>query len=237
MPAVSAVSHRSSAPATIVLHESFEMRPEVWRVIEQERCTVVLGVPTIWKLLMDAPQFATVNLDHVRWFISGGAPLPQYIIDAYQKRGVVFKQGYGMTEVGVNCFTMTVEDSFENRIHRKPLMFTESSSDVDNGKDDVGEIIHRGRTSPWLLDNEAATREAYGTMAGSAPASRARQTVLLHRRSPQRNASAAADIYLPRSKRLIPMQLRRRGGALPTRPGERSVSRSSSASDEELAST
>jgi fatty-acyl-CoA synthase len=62
---------------TIVLHKGFDVH-EGWRTIEQERCTVVvLGVPTIWKLLMDAPQFATASLAHVRWFISGGAPLPR----------------------------------------------------------------------------------------------------------------------------------------------------------------
>jgi len=44
---------------------------------------VVLGVPTIYKLLMEAPQFETVDLSHVRWLISGGAPLPLYIIEAY----------------------------------------------------------------------------------------------------------------------------------------------------------
>ena len=54
----------------------------------------MLGVPTIWKLLMDAPQFTSADLSHVRWFISGGAPLPEYIAAAYQARGVVFKQSY-----------------------------------------------------------------------------------------------------------------------------------------------
>ncbi|HEX6086859.1 MAG TPA: AMP-binding protein, partial [Thermoanaerobaculia bacterium] len=110
---------------TIILHKGFDVN-EVWTTIERERCTVVLGVPTIWKLLMDAPQFPSVNLENVRWFISGGAPLPQYIIDAYQQRGVVFKQGYGMTEVGVNCFTMTVDESFRKpgSIGR-PMLFTE----------------------------------------------------------------------------------------------------------------
>ncbi|MEO8035519.1 MAG: AMP-binding protein, partial [Acidobacteriota bacterium] len=95
------------AGGTVVLHRSF-VPAEVWRTIEEEACTVVLGVPTIWKMLLDAPEMATTKLAHVRWFISGGAPLPQYLIDAYQTRGVAFKQGFGMTEVGVNCFTMTV---------------------------------------------------------------------------------------------------------------------------------
>jgi fatty-acyl-CoA synthase len=110
---------------TMVLHKSFDAA-RIWRTIERERCTVVLGVPTTWKLLMDAPEFAAADLSHVRWFISGGAPLPAYIIDAYQKRGVDMKQGYGMTEVGVNCFTMTVEDSRRKPGSiGKPMMFTE----------------------------------------------------------------------------------------------------------------
>src|SRR5258708_1799484 len=95
---------------TLILHKSFD-RAEVWQTVERERCTIVLGVPTTWKMLMDAPEFATAKLDHVRWFVSGGAPLPAYVADAYRRRGIVMKQGYGMTEVGVNCFTMTVEDS------------------------------------------------------------------------------------------------------------------------------
>jgi fatty-acyl-CoA synthase len=149
------------AGGTIVLHKSFDTM-QVWRTIEQERCTVVLGVPTIWKLLMDAPELATADLKHVRWFISGGAPLPQYIIDAYQKRGVVFKQGYGMTEVGVNCFTMTVEDSFRKPGSiGKPMLFTEVK--LENMDGDVGEMYIRGpHVSLGYWNNEEATRAAYG---------------------------------------------------------------------------
>jgi fatty-acyl-CoA synthase len=133
---------------TIVLHRGFDAS-EIWRTIERERCTVVLGVPTIWKLLMEAPGFATVDLSHVRWLISGGAPLPEYLIEAYQARGVVFKQGYGLTEVGVNCFAMTVEES----VHKKgsigkPLMFTETrlidAQGREVGEGEVGELLLRG---------------------------------------------------------------------------------------------
>ena len=149
------------AGGSIVLHKSFDPA-EVWRVIERERCTVVLGVPTIWKLLLEAPELSSADLTHVRWFISGGAPLPQYLIDAYQKRGVVFKQGYGMTEAGVNCFTMTVEDSFRKPGSiGKPMMFTEVK--LENMEGDVGEMFIRGpHVSLGYWNNEAATREAYG---------------------------------------------------------------------------
>ena len=148
------------AGGTIVIHKSFDPAV-VWQTIERERYTVVLGVPTIWKVLMESPEFATAKLDHVRWFISGGAPLPAFIIDASQKRGVVFKQGYGLTEVGVNCFTMTVDESYRKpgSIGR-PMMFTEVElRDMDG---DVGEMYIRGpHVSLGYWNNEAATKECY----------------------------------------------------------------------------
>jgi fatty-acyl-CoA synthase len=133
---------------TIVLHPGFDPG-EIWRTIERERSTVVLGVPTIWKLLMEAPEFETVDLSHVRWLISGGAPLPEYLIEAYQARGVVFKQGYGLTEVGVNCFAMTTPDSLRKKGSiGKPLMFTEARLVDTDGRDlptgEVGELLLRG---------------------------------------------------------------------------------------------
>jgi len=155
-----------TAGGTMVLHKSFDVS-QVWQTIVRERCTVVLGVPTIWKMLMDAPEFATVKLDHVRWFISGGAPLPVYIAEAYTARGVPMKQGYGMTEAGVNCFTMTVEESVTKRGSiGKPLLFTEvrivdaNGNDVKNGE--VGEMWIRGpHVAKGYWNNEAATREAF----------------------------------------------------------------------------
>jgi fatty-acyl-CoA synthase len=133
---------------TIVLHAGFDPA-EIWRTVERERCTVVLGVPTIWKILMDAPEFSSVDLSHVRWLASGGAPLPLYLIEAYQKRGVVFRQGYGLTEVGVNCFAMSDEESVRKKGSiGRPLMFTQAKLidadglEVETGE--VGELLLRG---------------------------------------------------------------------------------------------
>jgi fatty-acyl-CoA synthase len=133
---------------TIVLHAGFDP-VEIWQTIERERCTVVLGVPTIYKLLMESPEFERTHLSSVRAFMSGGAPLPLYIIEAYQQRGVVFKQGYGLTEVGVNCFAMTIEDSIRKKGSiGKPLMFTEArlvdGAGGEVAADEVGELWLRG---------------------------------------------------------------------------------------------
>ncbi|MCB1035203.1 MAG: long-chain fatty acid--CoA ligase, partial [Acidobacteria bacterium] len=150
---------------TIVLHRGFDAGA-IWRTIEGEGCTVVLGVPTIWKMLLEAPEFQAADLSSVRWLISGGAPLPQYLVEAYQAKGVVFKQGFGMTEVGVNCFAMTVEDSYEKAGSiGQPMMFTqvrlvdEEGADVPVGE--VGELLFRGpHVSQGYWENEEATAAA-----------------------------------------------------------------------------
>jgi fatty-acyl-CoA synthase len=148
---------------TIVLHAGFDPA-EVWRTIERERCTVVLGVPTIYKLLMEAPEFGAVDLTHVRWFASGGAPLPVYLIDAYRQRGVVLRQGYGLTEVGVNCFSMTDDPAKAGSIG-KPLMFTEARLVDEAGGEvspgEVGELLLRGpHVCRGYWNQEGATRAA-----------------------------------------------------------------------------
>ena len=151
---------------TIVIHRAFDPA-EIWTTLERERCSVVLGVPTIWKILLEAPESQSADLGHVRWFASGGAPLPTFLIDAYRERGVTLKQGYGLTEVGVNCFTMTVEDAHakQGSIGR-PVMFTEirladpDGSEVPTGE--IGEMWIRGpHVSNGYWKNPVATAEAY----------------------------------------------------------------------------
>jgi fatty-acyl-CoA synthase len=133
---------------TIVLHRTFDAG-EIWRTVERERCTVALGVPTIWKLLAEAPEFETADLSSLRCLYSGGAPLPTWIAETYQRRGLVFKQGFGMTEVGVNCFSMTVEESVRKLGSiGKPMMHTEVRLVDAEGREvadgEVGELWFRG---------------------------------------------------------------------------------------------
>lgn len=154
------------AGGSIVLHREFDAT-EVWRTIVEERCTVVLGVPTIWKMLADAPEFKTADLEHVRWFISGGAPMPRHLIQVYRDRGIVMRQGYGLTEVGVNCFAMNDEEAWRKAGSiGRPLMFTEAKVIGPEGEtlpsDEVGELLFRGpHISGGYWNNPDATALAY----------------------------------------------------------------------------
>jgi fatty-acyl-CoA synthase len=61
---------------------------------------------------MDSPYFKEADFSHVHFFISGGAPCPPQLMNAWRnEKKIVFRQGYGLTEVGPNCFSMTDEDS------------------------------------------------------------------------------------------------------------------------------
>ena len=154
-----------AAGGTIVLHAGFDAE-EVWATVAKERCTVVLGVPTIWKMLLEHPSFDAADLSSIRWLISGGAPLPLYLIEAYQARGVVFKQGYGLTEVGVNCFSMSVEESVAKKGSiGRPMMMTEAKLVDEAGSEvpagEVGELCLRGpHVSKGYWGNRAATAAA-----------------------------------------------------------------------------
>lgn len=151
---------------TIVLHDGFNAG-EVLRTIERERCTVVLGVPTIFRFLLDHEGFVGTDLSCVRWFISGGAPLPAQLVDAYRAKGATLRQGYGLTEVGVNCFSMTSREALSHAgAVGRPMMFTEArivnpeGADVRDGA--VGELLLRGpHVSSGYWNNPNATAASY----------------------------------------------------------------------------
>jgi fatty-acyl-CoA synthase len=133
---------------TIVLFSGFDP-VEILATIGTERCTVILGVPTIFRMLQEHPAWASADFSSVRYFASGGAPLPLDIIETWQKRGANFKQGYGLTEVGVNCFAMSVAESVRKAGSiGRPMMFTEAKLTDEEGREvsvgEVGELLLRG---------------------------------------------------------------------------------------------
>ena len=78
---------------------------ETLALIEGQGISHVMGVPTIYQLLADHPAFAATDLSGVRDAICGGAPLGAALLQRYQDRGIPLRQGFGLTEVGPNCFS------------------------------------------------------------------------------------------------------------------------------------
>jgi fatty-acyl-CoA synthase len=76
------------------------------RLIPAERVTLLMGVPTIFQMLADHPSFDGADLRTVRDALCGGQALPLPLLERYLARGIPLRQGFGMTEVGPNCFSM-----------------------------------------------------------------------------------------------------------------------------------
>jgi fatty-acyl-CoA synthase len=137
------------AGGRIVLARNFDPDASL-DLIVKEKCTVILGVPTLFQVWMNSPRFAEIDFSHVHFFISGGAPCPPSLIEAWSKaKGVNMRQGYGLTEVGVNCFSMTDEDALRKRgsvgkpiFHSQMRLVDANGKDVSTGK--TGELIIKG---------------------------------------------------------------------------------------------
>ncbi|TDU25643.1 fatty-acyl-CoA synthase [Panacagrimonas perspica] len=95
---------------SVVLMSAFDPG-EFLRLTERLEATVMSLTPTMYQRLIESPAFATTDLGRVRWAMSSGGPCPPPIARAMLERGVVFMQGYGMTEAGPNCFSIPPEDA------------------------------------------------------------------------------------------------------------------------------
>ncbi|MBN2157231.1 MAG: long-chain fatty acid--CoA ligase [Candidatus Lokiarchaeota archaeon] len=120
------------------------------KIIEEEKCTIVITVPTVFLVMANLPQFKNTNFDSVKIFISGGAPCPVAIMEKYWARKKLLKMGYGLTEVGPNNFYLP-----ESEIKRKPtsvgfpvfhcdmrVVDTETNDEIPQGN--VGELLLKG---------------------------------------------------------------------------------------------
>lgn len=149
------------AGATVIIPQSFNPQ-QTLKLIENEKASIVMGVPTIFNLLRKNWQTVKPNVDSVRWFISGGAPCPQELIRFYHEQGISFGQGYGMTETSPTVFMLPRED-----IRRKtgsigkPVMFCDFK--IVNGQDQdvspgvIGELLVKGQNvinEYWKNPNE-----------------------------------------------------------------------------------
>ncbi|MEH3118822.1 MAG: AMP-binding protein [Methylorubrum populi] len=88
------------------------------RTIEEERCTALYGVPTMFIAELDHPAFARFDLGSLRTGIMAGAPCPIEVMRRVQHsmnmRDITI--AYGMTETSPVSFQSAVDDPLERRV-------------------------------------------------------------------------------------------------------------------------
>ncbi|WP_017732105.1 class I adenylate-forming enzyme family protein [Nafulsella turpanensis] len=139
---------------------------QVLQLLEEERATLFMAVPTMLKMMLEAPEFERLKLESTRYFIVGGEALPLPTIEAWHAKGVLIRQGYGLTEAGPNITSLNHEDATRKKGSiGKPNFYVEYQVMDDEGKQvekgQRGELWLSGpMITPGYWQNEEATRAA-----------------------------------------------------------------------------
>ncbi|GJF08808.1 long-chain-fatty-acid--CoA ligase FadD13 [Mycolicibacterium cyprinidarum] len=71
---------------------------KVWSLIVDEKVTIGGAVPAVLNFMRHVPAFAELDAPDFRYFITGGAPMPEALIKLYATKGMEVVQGYALTE-------------------------------------------------------------------------------------------------------------------------------------------
>ncbi|WP_137990837.1 acyl-CoA synthetase [Streptomyces vilmorinianum] len=168
---------------TCVLVESFDADATL-ALVERHRITAMFGVPTMYDLMARSPRWTDADLSSLRTLNCGGSPVPGRLISAYQRRGLNFQQGYGLTEASPGVLFLDAEHVVSKAGSAGvPHFFTDvrvvrpDLSEAPPGE--TGEVLVRGPhvmpgywglpeasaaalTDGWLRTGDAATVDADG---------------------------------------------------------------------------
>jgi fatty-acyl-CoA synthase len=118
------------------------------------------------KMMADSQLFDDVSLESVRYAVVGGEAMPEPLIRTWQEKGVPIRQGFGMTEVGVNCFSLPERDALRKigsigfpNFYIDTRVVDDDGADVPSGE--TGELLMRGPVvTPGYWRDPDATAEA-----------------------------------------------------------------------------
>ena len=148
--------------AKTILLKKFDPQTLV-SLCEQEKATILFGVPTTMEMIAQSPNFPSSDLSKIRYAVVGGEPMPLPLIEVWQNKGIPIRQGYGLTEFGPNVFSLNEEDSIRKigsigfaNPHIQTRLVDDSGKDVLPGE--IGELLLQGPAqSPGYWRNAEAT--------------------------------------------------------------------------------
>ncbi len=126
---------------------------KVMQTIQQEKCTAVYGVPTMFIGILEHPEFNNYDYSSLRTGIMSGSPCPvkymELVVDKMNMKDITIP--YGQTEASPVCTQTRIGDSLERRVATvgRALPFIECKIvDPETGRDlpdgVPGEFVARG---------------------------------------------------------------------------------------------
>ncbi|MFJ7826516.1 class I adenylate-forming enzyme family protein [Psychrobacillus sp. NPDC096623] len=149
------------AGGTVVIGSRFQAE-EALRALNTYKTTISLFVPTMYQTMLETEYYKTATFPTVKVFLAGGAPCPHSIYDRFQEKGILFKEGYGLTEAGPNNFYIDSSLAYSKKGSvGKSMLFNDvkiiNGEGLECGVDEVGELYISGKhlfTHYWNNENE-----------------------------------------------------------------------------------
>ncbi len=139
---------------------------EILQLLEDEGATMFMAVPTMLRMMAQSSLFEKANLNKMRFFIIGGESMPLPLIEAWHRKGVPIRQGFGMTEAGPSITSLHQDYAVEKMGSiGLPNFYIDARIVDENGVDvkpnEVGELILRGPSvTPGYWNNPEATQRS-----------------------------------------------------------------------------
>ena len=123
-------------------------------LIEDYGVTLLFGVTSMYLALAQSPRWPRADLRTLRSALSGGAPLPVALLQAYLDRGLMIIQGYGLTEASPGVTMLRASDSVrEIGSAGTACFFTDVRVVTPDGAD-----VAAGRSGEVLVQGPNVTR-------------------------------------------------------------------------------
>ena len=146
------LANLTHATTTVLPAPSFEPLATL-QTLEAERCTSVLGVPTMFIAMLSHPEFHTFDLSSLRTGMMAGSPCPVEVmkqcVDEMHMGEVTI--GYGMTETSPVSTQTSPDDPLDKRVGtvgrvlpHVQVKIIDPSSGETLGLDEPGELCTKG---------------------------------------------------------------------------------------------
>ena len=145
----------------------------LYELFEAEGVTVSLGVPTVWLSFAAYLSACNARCSSLRWLLCGGSAVPASLIEAFERRGILLRQGWGMTEMSplgttaaLKAKHLGLEPPAQMAVKSKqgrPVFGVEMKVVDDAGQaqphdgKSMGELLVRG---PWIIGGYFEDAEA-----------------------------------------------------------------------------
>ena len=163
-----------------------DLHPDaILQLMERHRVTVGFGNPDLLAALASSEAWPQADLSSVRFVVTGGAPVPERLLQAWLDRDVLLLQGYGLSEAAPLALLLDPATALTKigSAGRPPLLVDIRIVHPDQtevGPGETGELLVRGpnvmagywrrpeatrevlSTDGWLRTGDAARRDQDG---------------------------------------------------------------------------